>query len=76
MNIIRGNEIPVNFLNWQKKLKAELSRKGIKQVHVYKSIGMSRCTWFTRLKKFNFTAQEALAICDVLNDKVGKNATN
>ena len=60
---------PKRFLEWQKKLKISLEAKGISQAHVYKGIGMSRNTWERRTRAFNFTADEALRICRLLNGK-------
>jgi len=62
-----NNEAPSTFLKWQKKLRQSLDAYGVKHAHVYRGIGMSRSTWENRMRKFNFTAQEALAICKVLN---------
>ena len=60
-------KIPRAFLDYQKKLKMSLSAKGISQRFVYKGIGMSQTTWERRLKNLDFTGQEIMAICDLLN---------
>lgn len=62
-----SENIPLQFLDYQKKIKPALEAKGIKQAHVYKSIGMSQSTWLRRLKSNSFTVQEILAICKAVN---------
>lgn len=62
-----NDKIPKQFLEFQKKIKPSLEAAGIKQNYVYKNIGMSKTTWDRRLKLYNFTAQEVIAICDLIN---------
>lgn len=63
------DKIPKAFLAYQKKLKKSLKKKEIKQSFVYRGIGMSKTTWDRRLKLYNFTAQEVIEICDLINKK-------
>ena len=62
-----NDKIPKQFLEYQKKLRASLDAMGIKQSFVYRGIGMSKTTWDRRLKLYNFTAQEVIKICNLLN---------
>jgi len=62
-----NDKIPKQFLEYQKKLRASLDDMGIKQSFVYRGIGMSKTTWDRRLKLYNFTAQEVIKICNLLN---------
>ncbi len=65
--MVVSNKVPLAFLEYQKKLKQSIISKGIKQSHVYRGIGMSKTTWDRRLKKYNFTAHEIIAVCELLN---------
>lgn len=62
-----SKEIPLKFLDYQKKIKSSLAAKGISQAHVYRSIGMSQNTWIRRIRNNSFTASEVLQICEVVN---------
>ena len=64
-----NDKIPRSFLEYQKKLKPAILAAGIKQAHIYSEIGMSKTTWQRRFRNFDFTAQEVISICKVLNDK-------
>ena len=66
--MIISDTSPRRFLEWQKKLKIRLEARGITQAHVYRGINMSRNTWVRRLKNNEFTADEALRICNFLNN--------
>lgn len=62
-----NEKIPRLFSDYQKKIKPSLKALGISQAHVYRSIGMSVTTWNRRIKNKDFTANEVLAICKVVN---------
>lgn len=62
-----NDKIPKQFLEYQKKLKKSLEAMGVKQSFVYRGIGMSKTTWDRRIKLHNFTAQEVIKICNLLN---------
>lgn len=62
-----SNDIPLKFVDYQKKIRPSLKALGISQAHVYRSIGMSASTWDRRLKNYDFTANEVLAICKIIN---------
>lgn len=64
-----NDKIPKQFLEFQKKIKSSLEAMGVRQKFVYTGIGMSKTTWDRRLKLFNFTADEVIAICDLINGK-------
>lgn len=65
---MRFNEdLIVKFLDYQKKIKPSLKALGISQAHVYRAIGMSSTTWNRRIKNCDFTGNEVLAICKVIN---------
>ncbi|WP_192823850.1 hypothetical protein [Rufibacter sp. LB8] len=55
------------FLELQKKLPAVLASFGIKQVYVYKGIGMPRPTWEVKKRNQTFTISEMQDICDLIN---------
>lgn len=55
------------FLELQKNLPALLASFGIKQVYVYKGIGMPRPTWDFKKKYQTFTIAEMQDICDLIN---------
>jgi len=65
--MIISDVAPKKFKEWQEKLKISLEAKGISQAHVYRGIGMSRNTWERRTRELNFTADEALRICKLIN---------
>lgn len=67
LNMKLSNKVPKQFLDYQKKLKSALEGVGVKQKFVYESIGMSKATWNRRNKLYNFTVEEILNICDVVN---------
>jgi len=67
--MIISDKAPKEFMKWQSKLKISLEARGIRQSHVYRGIKMSQTTWERRLKELNFTADEALRICKLLNGK-------
>ena len=60
-------DIPLKFLDYQRKIKPALEAKGIKQSHVYRALGMSQSTWLRRLKNNSFTVQEVIEICKAVN---------
>lgn len=62
-----SNDIPLKFLEYQRKIKAALEAKGIRQAHVYRQLGMSQGTWLRRLKSNSFTVDEVLEICKIVN---------
>jgi len=55
------------FLQLQKNLPEFLKSNGIKQVYVFKGIGMPRPTWEDKKRKFTFTIPEMQDICDLIN---------
>ena len=62
-----NDKVPNDFLKWQKSLKRSIEAMGVKQSYIYRGIGMSKTTWDRRNKKFDFTADEAIRICRLLN---------
>ena len=67
LNMRFSDKIPKQFIEYQKQIKPSLKALGISQAHVYRSIGMSITTWNRRIKNCDFTANEVLAICKVIN---------
>jgi hypothetical protein len=63
-----SENIPLKFLEYQKKIKPALDAKGITQAHIYKSLGMSQTTWLRRLRNSSFTVHEILKICKIVNE--------
>ena len=66
MNRLDDN-IPLLFIEYQKKLKDNIYSLGLTQKYVYDGIGMGRTTWQRRIKECSFNAIEIMNICKLVN---------
>ena len=65
---MRINEkIVDDFLVLQEQLPQVIEAYGLKHSHIYKKAGITKSTWFRKLKEKGFSGQELKKICQVIN---------
>jgi predicted transcriptional regulator len=62
-----NRQIIEDFLNLQKKLPQVIQLYGLQHSNIYKAAGISRATYYRKLKTYSFDGEEMLRICDAIN---------
>ncbi len=65
---IVNTQIVHDFMQLNKQIGDILTAYGISHAYIYdKVLNMSRLTWYKRIRKGNFSAEELLKICNSMN---------